>query len=59
MAFLKRFCQTCPELGHPGFTSLDFATIVLFYRARSSALRPTPNLEDQVSLLMSPSDSVA
>jgi hypothetical protein len=26
--------------------------------ARSSALRPTPNLEDQVSLFMSPSDRV-
>jgi hypothetical protein len=27
------------------FTSLDIAKI--FYRARSSAMRPTPNLEDQ------------
>jgi hypothetical protein len=30
-----------------------------FYRARSSALRPIPNLEDQVSVFMSPSDRVA
>jgi hypothetical protein len=29
-----------------------------FYRARSLALRPTPNLEDQVPVFMSPSDSV-
>jgi hypothetical protein len=31
------------------FTSLDFVTIS-FYRARSSALRPTPILENQVSI---------
>jgi hypothetical protein len=43
---------------HPVFSSLDFATII-FYRARSSALRPTPNMEDQLSLyLCPPSDRV-
>jgi hypothetical protein len=31
---------------HPVFISLDFATVIFFYRARLSALRPTPNLED-------------
>jgi hypothetical protein len=36
------------ESDHPSFTSLDFATLIFFRRARSSALRPTPNLEDQV-----------
>jgi hypothetical protein len=41
IAFVRRICQIC----HPVFTSLDFATIH-FYRARSSALRPTPNLEE-------------
>jgi hypothetical protein len=30
-----------------------------FYGARLSALRPTPNLEDQVSVFMSPNDRVA
>jgi hypothetical protein len=30
-----------------------------FYRARSSALRSAPNLEDQFSVFMSPSDRVA
>jgi hypothetical protein len=44
------------RLYHPVFTCMDFATI---YRARSSALRPTPNLDDQVPVVMSPSDSVA
>jgi hypothetical protein len=38
--------------------SLDFVTVI-FYTARLSALCPTPNLEDQVSVLMSPSDRVA
>jgi hypothetical protein len=37
---------------------MDFVTI-FFYRASSSALRPTPNLEDRVSVFMSPSDKVA
>jgi hypothetical protein len=54
-AFLKIFCQICLELDQPVFASLDFATI-FFYRARSSALRPSPNLEDHVSVFMSPSD---
>jgi hypothetical protein len=30
----------------------------MFSRARSSALRPTPNLEGQISVFMSPSDRV-
>jgi hypothetical protein len=52
-----------PSLGdyvrlHLVFTSLDFSTI-FFYRARSSALRPTPNLDCQVSVFMSPSDRMA
>jgi hypothetical protein len=38
---------------HPVFTSLNFVTIIL-YRARSSALHPTPNLEDQVSYSCTP-----
>jgi hypothetical protein len=44
------------ELDHPVFTSLDFATIT---EQGPSALRPTPNLEDQASAFMSPSDRVA
>jgi hypothetical protein len=42
---------------HLVFTSLDFVTF--FYRTSSSALFPTPNLEDQVSVFMTPSDRVA
>jgi hypothetical protein len=45
----------CRESDHQVFTSLDFATI---FRARSSAVRAIPNLEDQVSVFMSPSDRV-
>jgi hypothetical protein len=62
IAFLRRFCQTClfrHELDHPAFTSLDFTIIIIFDRARSSALRPTPNLQYQVSVFVSPSDRVA
>jgi hypothetical protein len=47
------------EDSDPVFNSLDFATIYIFYRARSSALRLTSNLEDQVSVFMCPSDRVA
>jgi hypothetical protein len=45
IAFLKRFFQICLKLDHPVFTSLDVAAI-MFCGARSSALRPTPSLED-------------
>jgi hypothetical protein len=30
----------------PVFTSLDFATVIFFYKAWSSALRPSPTWED-------------
>jgi hypothetical protein len=45
----------------PVFTylSFDFFFLFLFYRGSSSALHPTPNLHDQVSLLASPRDRVA
>jgi hypothetical protein len=46
------------ELDDPVFISLDFPTII-FYRARSSTLRLTPNLQDQVPVFMSPSERVA
>jgi Ca2+/Na+ antiporter len=36
------------------FSFLDLATIIFFHRARSSALRPTSNLEDQVLYLCPP-----
>jgi hypothetical protein len=42
------------ELDHPVLTSLEFATIIFFYGTRSSALRPTPNLWDQVTVFMWP-----
>jgi hypothetical protein len=63
-AFLRRFCQTSlfvaiyTWIRPSGFHFLDFATIIFFYRARSSALRPTPNPEDQVSLFISPNNRV-
>jgi hypothetical protein len=38
---------------------LDFATVVFFYSARSSALHPNPNLKDQVSVFVSPSDTAS
>jgi hypothetical protein len=38
------------RLNHPVFAT------IYFYRARSSDLRPTPNLEDQVPVFISPSD---
>jgi hypothetical protein len=41
------------ELDHPVFTYLNFGT-TNFYRARSSALRPIPKLNDQVSVFISP-----
>jgi hypothetical protein len=52
IAFVTRFCQF-----YPVFICLDFAAVI-FYRVRSSALRPTPNLEDQVPVFMSLSDRV-
>jgi hypothetical protein len=44
-------------IAHPVFTSLD-SQQYFFYRISSSALRPTPNLEEQVSVFMSPSDKM-
>jgi hypothetical protein len=41
------------------FSFLWISQQYLFYRARSSALHPTPNLEDQVFVYMSLSDRVA
>jgi hypothetical protein len=59
--FLRRFCQTYlfrHELDHLVFISSDFVT-VFFYASRSLALHPTPNLEDQVPVFMSPSERLA
>jgi hypothetical protein len=50
IAFLRRFCMICLKLDHPVFTSLAFATF--FYKAKSSALRPIPKLEAQVSVFI-------
>jgi hypothetical protein len=65
IACLRTFCQICIflaiccESDGPVLLSLDFATVVFFYRARSSPLHPTPNLEDQVPVFMPASDRVA
>jgi hypothetical protein len=37
-----------------GFGNFGFATIIFFYRTRTSALLLTPNLEDKISVFMSP-----
>jgi hypothetical protein len=42
-------------LDHLVFIYLDFSELI-FYRARLSVLHPTPNLENQVSIFMSPND---
>jgi hypothetical protein len=57
----RTFCQIClfrRGLDRPVFTSLDFATLII-YRAKSSALRPNPNLEGQVPVFISPMNRVA
>jgi hypothetical protein len=51
--FLRSFCQIASGF-HFGFRNNIF-----FYRAMSSALGRTPNLEGQVSVFMSPNDRVA
>jgi hypothetical protein len=52
VACLRRFCQIRPS----GFHFLVFRNKNFLCRARSSALCPTPNLKDHVSLFMYPSD---
>jgi hypothetical protein len=54
IAFLRRFCQIWS-----GFHLFRFQNTIFFYRARSSALRPTSNLENLVAVFMTPSDRVA
>jgi hypothetical protein len=51
MAFLNTFYQIRSSFHFFGSRNNNF-----FYRTMSSALRPTPNLKDQVSVFMSPSD---
>jgi hypothetical protein len=53
IAFLIRFCQIAS-----GFHFFGFRKIIFFYTPRSSSLRPTPNLKDQVSVFIYPSDRV-
>jgi hypothetical protein len=48
IAFRRRFCQIPSGFHFFGFRN-NF-----FYRGRSSILHPTPNLEDHVSIFMSP-----
>jgi hypothetical protein len=55
MPFLRRFCQICKL---PAFHYFTFRNEVSL-SASLSALRPTPTLEDHVSVFMSPSDRVA
>jgi hypothetical protein len=57
IAFLRRFCHTCLESIR--FSLLWISQQYFFYKEISSALCPTPNLEDEVSMFMSLSDSVA
>jgi hypothetical protein len=57
IAFLRRLSQICLELDHPVFTSFYFATIIVLQN-KVASLAP-PNLEDQVSVFMSPNDRLA
>jgi hypothetical protein len=44
IVFLRRFCQTClfrPELDHPVFTFLDFATVI-FLQSKAVSLVSNP-----------------
>jgi hypothetical protein len=62
LTFPRRFYQPCLfrcELDHSVLNYLDFKTTISFYREMSSALRSTPNLEDQISVFMSRSKRVA
>jgi hypothetical protein len=54
----KPTLEDSARLIHLVFGSFDFATIIV-YRASSSFLRPIINLEDQVSVFISPSSRVA
>jgi hypothetical protein len=54
IAFLRRFCQICLNYTIR-FSLLCTLQQQFVHRARSSALRPAPNLEDQVPVFMSPS----
>jgi hypothetical protein len=54
IAFLTWFCQIAF-----GFHVFGFRNNILFYRARSSALRATSKLEDLVPVFMSHNDRVA
>jgi hypothetical protein len=49
------FCQVAPGFHFFGFRNNNY----FFNKARSSALRRTPNLEDQVPVFISPRDMVA
>jgi hypothetical protein len=55
IAFLRRFCQIAAGFHSFGFRDNNF----YFYGARSSALRPKPNPEEQVSVFTSSSERVA
>jgi hypothetical protein len=55
-AFFRRFSLICLFLAIHFF---GFHNNTFFYRSWSSALCPTPNLEVQVPVFMSPSDRVA
>jgi hypothetical protein len=58
-AALSSNSSPCKVLPEPIFTYLDFTTILLYRKELLSALRPTPNTEDQISAFMSSSDRVA
>jgi hypothetical protein len=52
ISFLRRLYQICPflRIRPSGFHFFGFCNNNFSYRARSSALHPTSNLEDQVSV---------
>jgi hypothetical protein len=53
----SRLC--CRKLEHPVLHSFGYRMIFFFCRAKWSALRLSPNVEDQVSVFTSHSDMLA
>jgi hypothetical protein len=52
-AFFRRFCQNW-LLDRQAFNFCGYHSNIFLFTEQSSALRATPNLEDQISVFMSP-----
>jgi hypothetical protein len=56
---VPRYVYFVRLLDHPVCTPLNFVTINFTEQGRQPCAQPPPNLEDQVSLFISPSDRMA